>query len=310
MLLERFGLWEARNQRVDSFSRGMLQRLALCRTLLHDPELLVLDEPFNALDEEGAALLDRELAELRPRATFVVATHDPAAASTARSPRGLGVGLRAMSARTSPTSLTLARKDLRLELRARSIVPAMLLFVVVDARRLPLRAAGRQLRPRGQGDALGRDRLHRAPRPDARVRRRARAAPDRRPAPRAVRPERDLAREDDRDARLPRRRRARRAAGVRALLLRDRRRRRSPASRSPTSGSAPSAPCSRRWRSPAARASCSCRCSSCRSRSRSSSAASAPASPTNPAVTWGFSRSTTLVFAIISWASFEYVVTE
>jgi ABC-type multidrug transport system ATPase subunit len=77
MLLERFGLWDARNQRADSFSRGMLQRLALCRGLLHDPDLLVLDEPFSALDEEGAALLDRELAELRARATFLVATHDP-----------------------------------------------------------------------------------------------------------------------------------------------------------------------------------------------------------------------------------------
>jgi heme exporter protein A len=77
MLLERFGLWDARNQRADSFSRGMLQRLALCRALLHDPDLLVLDEPFSALDDEGAALLDRELAELRPRATFLVATHDP-----------------------------------------------------------------------------------------------------------------------------------------------------------------------------------------------------------------------------------------
>ncbi len=77
MLLERFGLWDARNQRADSFSRGMLQRLSLCRTLLHDPELLVLDEPFSALDEEGAALLDRELAELRAQATFLVATHDP-----------------------------------------------------------------------------------------------------------------------------------------------------------------------------------------------------------------------------------------
>jgi ABC-type multidrug transport system ATPase subunit len=78
MLLERFGLWDARNRRADSFSRGMLQRLALCRAVLHDPELLVLDEPFSALDDEGAALLDRELAELRPRATFVVSTHDPA----------------------------------------------------------------------------------------------------------------------------------------------------------------------------------------------------------------------------------------
>jgi ABC-type multidrug transport system ATPase subunit len=78
MLLERFGLWDARNQRADSFSRGMLQRLALCRTLLHDPELLVLDEPFSALDEDGASLLDGELAQLRTQATFVVSTHDPA----------------------------------------------------------------------------------------------------------------------------------------------------------------------------------------------------------------------------------------
>ncbi len=77
MMLERFGLWDVRNQRADSFSRGMLQRLALCRALLHDPCLLVLDEPFNALDDEGAALLDRELAERRPQATFLVATHDP-----------------------------------------------------------------------------------------------------------------------------------------------------------------------------------------------------------------------------------------
>jgi ABC-type multidrug transport system ATPase subunit len=77
MLLERFGLWDVRGERADSFSRGMLQRLALCRALLHEPELLLLDEPFNALDEQGAALLDRELAELRDRGTFVVATHDP-----------------------------------------------------------------------------------------------------------------------------------------------------------------------------------------------------------------------------------------
>jgi ABC-type multidrug transport system ATPase subunit len=77
MLLERFGLWDVRAERAAAFSRGMLQRLALCRTLLHDPELLLLDEPFNALDEDGIALLDRELAELRPSRTFLVATHDP-----------------------------------------------------------------------------------------------------------------------------------------------------------------------------------------------------------------------------------------
>jgi heme exporter protein A len=77
MLLERFGLWDARNERVGSYSRGMQQRLALCRVFLHDPTLLVLDEPFSALDAEGAALLERELRERRERATFLVSTHAP-----------------------------------------------------------------------------------------------------------------------------------------------------------------------------------------------------------------------------------------
>ena len=78
MLLERFGLWDARRDRVSSYSRGMTQRLALCRVLLHDPALLVLDEPYTALDTQGAALLDAQLAELRGERTFLVSTHDPA----------------------------------------------------------------------------------------------------------------------------------------------------------------------------------------------------------------------------------------
>jgi heme exporter protein A len=77
MLLERFELWEVRHERAGSYSRGMLQRLGLCRTLLHEPRLLVLDEPFSALDDAGAELLDRELAERRRVATFLVATHAP-----------------------------------------------------------------------------------------------------------------------------------------------------------------------------------------------------------------------------------------
>ncbi len=78
MLLERFSLWEARNDRVSTYSRGMTQRLALCRALLHEPRLLVLDEPFSALDDAGGALLDRELEALSGTRTVVVATHEPA----------------------------------------------------------------------------------------------------------------------------------------------------------------------------------------------------------------------------------------
>lgn len=77
MLLERFGLWDVRNERVSAYSRGMSQRLALCRALLHEPDVLVLDEPYAALDEQGAALLDRELDELRGLRTIVVSTHEP-----------------------------------------------------------------------------------------------------------------------------------------------------------------------------------------------------------------------------------------
>ena len=76
MLLERFGLWEARREQTGAFSRGMLQRLALCRALLHEPNLLLLDEPFSALDPGGTELLLDELGRASSR-TVVVASHLP-----------------------------------------------------------------------------------------------------------------------------------------------------------------------------------------------------------------------------------------
>ena len=77
MLLERFGLWEKRHERVGDLSRGLAQRLALCRALLHEPPLLLLDEPFAGLDPDGAEVVDEELARARARRTLVLATHDP-----------------------------------------------------------------------------------------------------------------------------------------------------------------------------------------------------------------------------------------
>ena len=77
MVLERYGLWDARHQRVSAYSRGMQQRLALCRALLHDPELVLLDEPFAGLDADGVQLLDRELTELARTRTVAIASHQP-----------------------------------------------------------------------------------------------------------------------------------------------------------------------------------------------------------------------------------------
>ncbi len=87
MLLERFGLWEARSDRVSTYSRGMVQRLSLCRALLHEPALLVLDEPFTALDDDGARVLDSELAAVAGERTVMLSTHDPGRVASLASDR-------------------------------------------------------------------------------------------------------------------------------------------------------------------------------------------------------------------------------
>jgi heme exporter protein A len=87
MLLERFGLWDVRHERAADYSRGMLQRLTLCRALLHEPSLLLFDEPYSGLDQTGAEILDRELSERLGIVSFVVATHEPERLSALSSAR-------------------------------------------------------------------------------------------------------------------------------------------------------------------------------------------------------------------------------
>jgi heme exporter protein A len=87
-LLGWAGLEAHRARPVRSFSRGMTQRLALARALLHRPELLLLDEPFSGLDAAGADAVEAMLVRMRDAGgTTILTTHDVA--------RGLALSARA-----------------------------------------------------------------------------------------------------------------------------------------------------------------------------------------------------------------------
>jgi len=76
-VLERFGLAEAADRLVSTFSRGMAQRLALARALAGRPDVLILDEPFTALDRQGREFLAEILRAERGRGSAIfVASHD------------------------------------------------------------------------------------------------------------------------------------------------------------------------------------------------------------------------------------------
>jgi ABC-type multidrug transport system ATPase subunit len=75
--LDRAGLSERADDVVGQFSRGMRQRLALERALLHAPRLILLDEPFTGLDDHAVAAVSERVRRLaRDGAIIVVATHD------------------------------------------------------------------------------------------------------------------------------------------------------------------------------------------------------------------------------------------
>jgi len=75
--LEQVGLRDWGNMPVRMFSRGMEQRLALARTLLHEPDLLLLDEPYTGLDSRGVTTLQTTLARAKGQGkTIVLTTHD------------------------------------------------------------------------------------------------------------------------------------------------------------------------------------------------------------------------------------------
>lgn len=80
-LLRYFDIADARKRRIGEYSKGMRQKLALARALIHDPSVLLLDEPTAAMDPESAQLVRDEIARLRSaKRTIVFCTHNLAEA--------------------------------------------------------------------------------------------------------------------------------------------------------------------------------------------------------------------------------------
>lgn len=73
-VLRLVGLYPRKRDLVRQFSRGMQQRLAIARAVLHDPQVLLFDEPHTGLDQEAAAMLDGVLREVAARGRTVVMT--------------------------------------------------------------------------------------------------------------------------------------------------------------------------------------------------------------------------------------------
>src|SRR5699024_4554569 len=74
-LLERVGISEARNKRIQSYSGGMKQRLGIAQALIHQPALLMLDEPVSALDPLGRREILSLLEKLKEETTILFSTH-------------------------------------------------------------------------------------------------------------------------------------------------------------------------------------------------------------------------------------------
>jgi heme exporter protein A len=80
-VLEMVGLFSRRNDMVRTFSRGMQQRLAIGRAVLHDPEVMLFDEPYTGLDQDASEMLDGVLRRVAAEGrTVVMTSHDLARA--------------------------------------------------------------------------------------------------------------------------------------------------------------------------------------------------------------------------------------
>ncbi|MBQ7294840.1 MAG: ABC transporter ATP-binding protein [Clostridia bacterium] len=70
--LKKFNLYDVRNKKVSTFSLGMKQRLALCQAFMEDPDVILLDEPFNALDEENLKIAAESISLAKEKGKIIV----------------------------------------------------------------------------------------------------------------------------------------------------------------------------------------------------------------------------------------------
>ncbi len=78
-VMELLGAVELKHRRLDAvrtFSRGMTQRLSIARALIHDPDVVFLDEPYSGLDPHAVEIFDELIARQREGRTFVMVSHD------------------------------------------------------------------------------------------------------------------------------------------------------------------------------------------------------------------------------------------
>jgi ABC-2 type transport system ATP-binding protein len=125
-LLEHIGLWDRRGDAVGTWSRGMKQKLAVARTLLHKPELVFLDEPTAGLDAVASAALRADLESLARKegTTIFLTTHNLGEAerlcarvAVVRQGRLLAVG--------SPSELRASRAAPRIDIVGRNLAAAL-----------------------------------------------------------------------------------------------------------------------------------------------------------------------------------------
>lgn len=123
-LLARFGLWDRRKEKVGRWSRGMRQKLAIARALLHRPRLLFLDEPTTGLDALAAATLRQEILALArdEGVTVFLTTHNLAEAEQLCG-RVAIIDRGRILASGSPAELRARARAARLEIVGRGLTP-------------------------------------------------------------------------------------------------------------------------------------------------------------------------------------------